>query len=161
MCSSDLLDQAGLQVSTVINGGSVEGDLPATFAKSYAKIEEVDGDPDGVAMNPTDYWTAMATRHANQFDNGFGGNAPAQASSISWGEPVVRTRALAAGTSIVGSWRIGATILDRSSITIRVGDQHADYFIENKLVILAEKRTILQVHRPDFFVETEVDLVVA
>ena len=155
-----ILNHAGLQTSTVVGGDVVEGDVPATLARQYAKIELVDGDPDGVVMNPSDYWTAVSTRHANQFDNAGGGNAPAAVSSISWGEPVVRTRAVAAGSAIVGSWRIGATILDRSSITIRVGDQHSDYFIHNKYVILAEKRTILQVHRPDFFVETEIDLVV-
>jgi HK97 family phage major capsid protein len=137
---------------------AVAGDVPATFALAFGKIENVDGDPDGVAMNPLDFWGAVATRHATQFDNGFGGNAPAELSSISWGERVVRTRALAEGSAIVGSWFLGATLFQREGVSIRIGDQHSDYFVLNKVAILGEERVGLAVHRPDFFVETTIDL---
>ena len=69
-----------------------------------------------------------------------------------WGLPVVRTRALAAGHAIVGSWRLGATLFEREGVMIRVADQHASLFISNTVVILAEERVGLAVHRPDFFV---------
>lgn len=137
---------------------AVAGDVPATIAAAFGKIENVDGDPDGVAMNPLDFWGAIATRHANQFDNGFGGNAPAEMSSITWGERVVRTRALAEGSAIVASWFLGATLFQREGVTIRVGDQHSDFFTTNKVAILGEERVGLAVHRPDWFVETAIDL---
>jgi HK97 family phage major capsid protein len=139
---------------------AVAGDVPATFAAAFGKIENVDGEPDGVAMNPLDFWGAIGTRHSAQFDNGFGGNQPAQVElgSLTWGERVVRTRSLAEGAAIAGSWFLGATLFTREGVTIRVGDQHSDYFTTNKVAILAEERVGLAVHRPDFFVETTIDL---
>jgi HK97 family phage major capsid protein len=139
---------------------AVAGDVPATFAAAYGKIENVDGDPDGVAMNPLDFWGAISTRHATQFDNGFGGNAPADVvqGSLSWGERVVRTRSLDAGEAVAASWAMGATLLTRSGVSIRVGDQHAEYFIENKVAVLAEERVALPIWRPDFFVDVDIDL---
>lgn len=130
---------------------AIAGDVPATFAESFADIENVDGEVDGVAMNPSDFWTAARTRHATQFDSGFGGNAPAEMSSITWGVPVVRTRALTALTAVSASWFMGATLLVREGVNIRVGDQHSDYFTTNKVAILGEERVALPIHRPDFF----------
>lgn len=139
---------------------AVAGDVPATFANAFGKIENVDGDPDGVAMNPLDFWGAIGTRHSTQFDNGFGGNQPAsvEIGSLTWGERVVRTRALSQTAAIAGSWFLGATLFVREGVTIRVGDQHSDYFVNNKVAILGEERVGLAVHRPDFFVEVTLDL---
>ena len=135
---------------------AVAGDVPATFAQAFGKIENVDGDPDGVVMNPIDFWTAVATRHSTQFDSGFGGNAPAEMSSITWGERVVRTRAMTALSALVGSFALGATLFEREGVTIRVGEQHSDYFTTNKVAILGEERVALAVNRPDWFVETTI-----
>lgn len=143
----------GKQTQTAVNN-----DVPATIALACSKIELVDGDPDGVAMNPTDYWTAVATRHATQFDSGFGGNAPAELASITWGLPCVRTRALSSLTAVVANWFLGATLLQREGVSIRVGDQHSDYFVNNKVAILGEERVALPIHRPDFFVVTTLDI---
>ena len=139
---------------------AVAGDVPATFAQAFGKIENVDGDPDGVAMNPLDFWGAIGTRHTTQFDNGFSGNQPAsvEIGSLTWGERVVRTRSLAEGSAIAGSWFLGATLFQREGVSIRVGDQHSDYFTTNKVAILGEERVGLAVHRPDFFVEVTIDL---
>lgn len=129
------------------------GEMFATIGLSIGKIENVDGDADGAAVNPTDYWTAITTRHANQFDNGFGTGVPFGAPPMSpFGLRTVRTRAMESGKALVGSWRLGATLFDREQTTIRTLDQHSDYAIYNKLVILAEERVGLAVHRPDFFV---------
>jgi len=138
--------------------GATAGDVPATFANAFGKVENVDGDPDAVVMNPLDFWTAVATRHSTQFDSGFGGNAPAELSSITWGERVVRSRALDQTEALVGAFRLGATLFQREGVSIRVGDQHGEYFVSNKVAILGEERVGLAVHRPDWFVETTLDL---
>lgn len=139
---------------------AVAGDVPATIAAAYGKIENVDGDPDGVAFNPLDFWGAMATRHSTQFDGSGDGGAPASvnANLLSWGERVVRTRALDEGEAVAASWALGATILDRTGIDITTGDQHDDYFVKNKIAVRAEKRTALPIWRPDFFVVVTIDL---
>lgn len=140
-------------VSGVQTQAEVSGDFPATIAAAIGKVENVDGDADGVAANPIDYWVAVAKRHTTQFDNGFGGNAPAGVQSITWGLPTVRTRAIASGAAMVAAWRMGATIFQREGVTIKTGDQHSDNFIKNILVILAEERIALPIWRPDFFVD--------
>jgi HK97 family phage major capsid protein len=133
---------------------AVSGDFPATVAAAIGKVENVDGDADGLVCNPVTYWTAVAKRHSEQFDNGFGGNAPATVSGITWGLASVRTRAVAAAQGIVGAFRFGAQVFDRQGVTIKVADQHSDDFIKNMIVIRAEKRLAFAVWRPNLFVDT-------
>jgi HK97 family phage major capsid protein len=135
---------------------AVAGDFPGTIAAAIGKVENVDGEADGFVGNPIDYWTAVGKRHADQFDNGFGGNAPATVSGITWGLPSVRTRAMASGDGWVGSWRLGSTLFDRQQTTIEVGNQHSDYFTRNLVAIRAEKRVAVAWHRPNLFVDVVV-----
>lgn len=132
-------------------------DVASTLGLAIGKVENVDGDADGIVMNPIKYWTMITTRSANQFDNGFGTGAPFGTPVAGvWGLPVVRTRVLTLNKAIVGAWRLGATVFDRMRTTIKVGNQHSTYFIENKVAILAEERLGLAVHRADFFVDTDL-----
>jgi HK97 family phage major capsid protein len=148
---SGILDQTGVQTQA-----AVAEDLAATIGLAAAKIENVDGFMDGVAINPITYWTGVVERHANQMDGGAtnSGLPFADVPATIWGGPVVRTRALAVNKAIVGNWSIGATIFERMGTTIRSTDSHASLFVSNTMVVLAEKRTALAVHRPDFFVDT-------
>lgn len=146
-----ILNFTGVQTQTSVT------DVPQTIAAAIGKVENVEGEADGIAMNPVKFWAGVATRSANQFDGqgyGAGGGAPFNApTGTLWGLPVIRTRSLATTKCVVGSWRLGATLFDRMRTTIRVGNQHSTYFIENKVAILAEERVALAVHRPDFFVD--------
>lgn len=133
------------------------GDYPAIIGRAIGKVENVDGEADGVATNPLDYWLATTTRFANQFDNSGDGSAPSQASgNVTWGLPAIRTRALAPGSAIVGAWRLGATLFDRMQTVVRTADQHDDLFIKNQVIILAEERVALAIHRPALFVKATV-----
>lgn len=144
----------GLQTVKPSSGTAVNtpGDELASIATAIRLVELVDGEADGVAMNPTDFW-AMVTRRADGDDH-FDVNPFSSPDAMNpWGLPPVRTRALSAGTAIVANWFLGATLLVREDTVIRVGDQHSDYFVNNKVVILGEERVALPIHRPDFFVE--------
>ena len=135
------------------------GEFYDGVATACGKIENVDGDPDGIVVNPLDYWAAVSDRHSTFYDgnaNG-GGNAPfGEPPQTAWGIPVVRSRSVASGTAIVGSWGLGATLFEREGVTIRTTDSHASLFISNTWVILAEERVGLAVHRPDFFCKLTV-----
>lgn len=129
----------------------------ATLGLAIGKVENVDGEADGIAMNPLDYWSMVTSRHSTDFDgSGIAGpglpytNVGALGA---WGQPVVRTRAVTQNQAIVAAWRLGATLFDRMQTTIRVGNQHSDFFTNNKVAVLAEERVALAVHRPDFFVK--------
>ena len=147
-----VLNFSGIQTQAAINDDPYAG-----IGLAAGKIENVDGFADGVAMNPTTYWLGVVERYSTQFAGDAVGNGTAPFGTPTptiWGLPVIRTRGLAANTNVVGNWRMGATLFDRMSVTIRQSDSHSDYFIKNQVAILAEERIGLAVHRPDFFVNT-------
>lgn len=114
-------------------------------------IENVDGEVDGVVCNPTDFWATVSEQGS---DGQYRVNPFGDPSSLNlWGLATVRTRATAVGTYRLGAWKLGAQVFDREGVSIRVGDQHGDFFIKNKVAILAEERLALPVYRPDWFAE--------
>ncbi len=153
---SGILDQ---NVQTVTGANN---DVPRAIADSIAKVELKDGMADGIVMNAGDYWASIATRRSTTFDgdahgseNGIPFGTPPQ---TLWGLPVVRTRTLATLTSIVGAFGLGATIFEKGGVRIKSTDSHASLFVSNTEVVLAEKRTGLAVHRPDWFVNATIDI---
>jgi HK97 family phage major capsid protein len=150
-----ILNTVGIQTQAATNN-----DVPATVADAIAKVELVDGDASGIVMNPGDYWASVSERRSTFFDGAANVNvgAPIGAPADTlWGRPVVRTRAFATLTSLVGDFS-GAMIFDRQGVTIRQSDSHDTYFILNKIAILAEERLALAVFRPDYFVNTTLDI---
>jgi HK97 family phage major capsid protein len=69
-----------------------------------------------------------------------------------WRLPRVESEAMSEGTALVGG-RAGATIFDREPLTIRVAEQHSDFFIRNLAVVLFEKRVAFPIYFPAAFVE--------
>lgn len=141
-----------INTTNVQTQGFTSTDVLITLGLAIGKIENVDGEADGIAMNPTDYWQLVTTRSSTQFDVGVGNGSPfGSPPGTIWGLPVVRSRSVAADRALVGAFRLGATLFDREQTTIRTTDSHSTYFTENKLVILAEERVGLAVNRPDLF----------
>lgn len=133
-------------------------DKAITIGLAISKIETVDGEADGIVINPADYWAILTTRSANSFDARVAvpDGAPfGPPQSTLWGLPCVRSRTQASGTATVGAFRLGAQVFDRSTVAVRITDSHSTYFTENKTVILAEARLAFAVHRPDFFVNAQ------
>jgi HK97 family phage major capsid protein len=149
-----ILTVSGVQTQGPDQSNSVD-DAFKTFALAIGKIENVDGQADGIAMNPLDYWAANAIRWGTaggQFDASPFTGPP----GTLWGLPVVRTRALAQYRAVVGAWRMGGQIFDRIGVTVRSSDSHDDYFVKNKVAILAEERLAVAWYRPDFFVDCDI-----
>ena len=150
------------QVTGKQTQAATNNDVPGTIADAIALVENVDGYPDGIAMNPGDYWASVSERRSTVFDgalSGPGGFAPFGAPAPTlWGLPIVRTRSLSTLTAVVGSWRLGATLFQREGVTIRSTDSHASLFVSNTSVVLAEERVGLAIHRPDWFVVTTLDI---
>lgn len=144
-----ILQFSGVQTDS----GNTPDDLFKSVGTGIGKVEAVDGDANFVAVHPTTFWTAQVTRQSTFFDGG-SGNAGQPFDSINgsiWGLTAIRTRAITAGYALVGDGVMGATVFDRAAVTIRQSDSHDDYFVKNKVAILAEERIALAVHRPDFF----------
>lgn len=64
-----------------------------------------------------------------------------------WGKQVVESHGLGAGDFIAGSG-FAATVYDREEVTVRVAEQHADFFVKNMVAILCEERLGFTVERP-------------
>lgn len=148
-----------LQVSGIQTQAAINDDLAGTIGLAVGKIENVDGMADAIAINPITFWTGVVERHSTwmdgaQFGSAGGGLPFAMPPMTLFGLPTIRTRAMAANKALVGCYGIGAQIFERMGTTIKSTDSHASLFISNTLVVLAEKREALAVHRPDFFVDT-------
>lgn len=145
-----------LATTGIVTASAVTGDVPAIVANAAAQIEGTGGAPEGIVMHPTDFWAALSARHATGIDGSPNVITVQGTSGSIWGIPVVRSRATVTGTAIVGAWRTGATLWQRSGVTIKRSDSHDDYFTKNKVAVLAEERIALSVEAPSWFARTPI-----
>ncbi|MBC8094085.1 MAG: phage major capsid protein [Pseudonocardia sp.] len=108
-------------------------------------------EPTGIVVHPFDWEQMELTKDAN---GAYLASVSVQvgADQRLWRLPVTATQAMRQGTALVGAMGLGAKIYDREQSNIRVADQHADFFLRNAIVILAEERVGLVVSRPESFV---------
>jgi HK97 family phage major capsid protein len=113
-------------------------------------------EPSGIVMHPNDWEDVELTKDVNgqylvAVSIAMGGEPRV------WRMPVVETPAITEGTALVGAFGTGAQLYDREDASIRISEQHADFFIRNAIVILAEQRLALAVKRPEAFVKVTLD----
>lgn len=80
-------------------------------------------------------------------------NVAVGATTTVWRQPVVETPAMPERTFLTGAFGIGAQLYDRQVASIRIAEQHSDFFVRNAIAILAEERLALAVKRPESFVK--------
>jgi HK97 family phage major capsid protein len=73
-----------------------------------------------------------------------------------WGLRVVAVPDLPAGTAYVGDFNSAVTVFDRGSTDVYLTDSHADNFIRNILLLLAEIRALVTVPEPQAAAECSV-----
>ena len=137
--------------------GGLSGDTKADAIRRAATLSFLAYyEPSGVVMHPNDWEDIELTKD----DNGqyliavsvaLGGEPKV------WRLPIVETPAIPEGTALVGAFGTGAQLYDREQANIRISEQHADFFVRNAIVILAEQRLALAVKRPESFVAVEFD----
>lgn len=113
-------------------------------------------EPSGIVIHPNDWEQIELTKDANgqylvAVSVALGGEPKV------WRVPLVESVAMTEGTALVGSFGQGAQLYDREQANIRISEQHADFFIRNAIVILAEQRLALAVKRPESFVRVSFD----
>ena len=113
-------------------------------------------EPSGIVMHPNDWEDIELTKDTNgqylvAVSVAMGGEPRV------WRMPVVETPAIAEGTALVGAFGTGAQLYDREDASIRISEQHSDFFIRNAIVILAEQRLALAVKRPEAFVKVTLN----
>jgi HK97 family phage major capsid protein len=113
-------------------------------------------EPTGVVLHPNDWEDIELTKDTNgqylvAVSVALGGEPRI------WRMPVVDTPAIDEGTALVGAFGTGAQLYDREQASIRISEQHADFFVRNAIVVLAEERLALAVKRPESFVAVDFD----
>ncbi len=113
-------------------------------------------EPTGIVVHPNDWEDIELTKDTNgQYLMAVNIQQGAQARA--WRVPVIDTPAIPSGRALVGAFGTGAQLYDREAPTIRVAEQHADFFVRNAVVVLAEQRLALAIKRPEAFVDVTFD----
>ena len=109
--------------------------------------------PDAIVLHHND-WANMEVEKVNAgTDNRYlMGNPAGVLQPRLWGLPVVATNSMTSGDFLVGSFRMGAALHDRESMTIEVSRENSTNFVDNMITILAEERVCLCVYRTQAFI---------
>lgn len=113
-------------------------------------------EPSGVVLHPNDWEDIELTKNLSG-DYLLAVSIALGGEKRVWRMPVVDTPAIEEGTALVGAFGLGAQLYDRAQANIRISESHADLFIRNAIVVLAEERVALTVARPESFVEVDLD----
>lgn len=151
-----LLNREYIQTETATS----KEDNPDALFRAARKIQTVTGlTADGIIINPLDYENLRLKKDNNGqylgggfFSNAYGGAGLTWEPPI-WGFRTVISNSVDAGTAIVGSFARGAKRLMKGGIRVEATKTNEDDFVTNKITIRAEKRSGLQVRRPQAFVK--------
>jgi HK97 family phage major capsid protein len=113
-------------------------------------------EPSGVVLHPND-WEDIELTKNEQGTYLMAMSMQVGAEARIWRMPIVDTPAIEEGTALIGAFGTGAQIYDREQASIRISEQHADFFVRNAIVILAEQRLALATKRPESFVTIDFD----
>lgn len=118
-----------------------------TLLKAFLQVTLSDFTADGVVMSNID-WTALLLLKDTTGRYIFGNPSAQQAEPNVWGRPCIPTNSLTTGKFLTGAFQLATALWDREQATVRIAEQHADFFVRNAVVILAEERVALTVYRP-------------
>jgi HK97 family phage major capsid protein len=111
-------------------------------------------EPSGVVLHPND-WEDIELTKNSQGTYLFSVSMQVGGEARLWRMPIVDTPAMPEGKALVGAFGTGAQLYDREQASIRISEQHADFFVRNAIVILAEQRLALACKRPESFVNVD------
>lgn len=151
-----LMVDAGVPTVGEIAIGTTGDDIPpAMIDHLRAAITECQTNEyyniNGLVLNPIDFATLETAKATDGHYILMPFAATNGQPATIWRVPVVITNAIAQGEFLLGDWTMGAKIRDRESMTVRVGEQHSDYFVKNGVAILAEEQYVLTIPRPKAF----------
>lgn len=144
--SIQTLDVSVAAVSRLDAAAIAAANISSTLEGAYSAT--------AILVNPTDWFSSnFALAREGAGTGMYLGTGPftASANRNLWGTEVVVTKAVPAGTQLIGDFR-QALVGDRESASIMMTDSHADFFVRNILTILAELRLAFALAVPQAFV---------
>jgi HK97 family phage major capsid protein len=150
MLVREILREEEEQVATAIGAATLPtaagADLLAAIRVGVAEVQTAGYAPNAVLLNPAD-WADLDNAVMSATLNG-----PVIRQNF-FGLTVIPAPAQTAGTAIVGDFRTGVTQFYRSDVSLYITDSHASTFLSNVFTLLAERRALAAVVRPDALVE--------
>jgi Phage capsid family len=122
---------AATEIGTVTNADMLTGlrlGLAHVQMNGYAVAN-------GIVMHPDDY-AALDVRVMEETVTG------PNVTTRMWGLPVIVSADMTVGQAYVGDFKTAVTLFARNAMSVFMSDSHADYFIKNLLVLLAEQRAL-------------------
>lgn len=150
-----ILNVSGIQTYSGSSGPSTDTDADA-IRRAMTLIMLAYYEPTGVVLHPND-WEGIELIKDNDGRYIVAGSVAVGAEQRLWRLPVVDTPAIAENTALVGAFGLGAQLYDRRQSTIRIAEQHSDFFVRNAVVILAEERLALATKRPESFCDVTLN----
>lgn len=121
---------------------------------TYIRLHLFD-DPDAIGLHPTDLELVVLQKD----QQGRYIFPPTEDQASIWGFPAVATPVFAAGTGLVGNFRMGSTLWLREDVVVTATDGYTDvgsgvnYFSAGLVAILAQIRAAYAVERPFAYAE--------
>ncbi len=106
---------------------------------------------DTIVVNPTE-WAEIELMKTDDKAYLFS-NPTSGAEKRLWGKTIIEAHGQTQGDFLAGGLRTGATLWDREQVTVRVAEQHENFFVQNMVALLVEERVMLTVERPQAFVK--------
>ena len=131
--------------ATAFTGGATNQTALDTLLKAFLQISLQNLEASGVVLNPTDWTNILLLKDTTGrylFSDPHGVEQPRV-----WGKDVVATASQTQGQFLAGAFSLAAEIFDREDATVRVAEQHSDFFTRNLVAVLAEERLALAVYR--------------
>lgn len=158
----ELLNGNGLQgtlqglvgYAAAFTGGATNQTALDTLLKAQLQVSLSEYTISGYVLHPTDWTNILLLKDTTGrylFSDPHGMEAPRV-----WGTDVVPTQSQTAGTFLAGAFSLAAEIFDREDATVRVAEQHSDFFVRNLVAVLAEERLALAVYRASALVTGNV-----
>ena len=141
--------------ATAFSGGGTNQTALDTLLKAQLQVSLSYYEVDGFVLHPTDWTNILLLKDTTGrylFSDPHGAETPRV-----WGKDVVATQAQTQGQFLAGAFRLAAEIFDREGATVRVAEQHSDFFVRNLVAILAEERLALAVYRATALVKGSIN----
>jgi HK97 family phage major capsid protein len=147
-----VMNRAGLAAPVVRNGAATppETNVDAILRQITAIATTAFVYPDGVVMNPAN-WFTIATSKSTTGEYLGGGPFSSLPTASVWGTPVAVTPSIVANTALVGAFGTMSQVFRKGGIRVEASNSHQDFFIKNLVAIRAEERLALAVYRPGAF----------
>lgn len=147
-----VMNRSGLATAVVRNSGATppETNAEAILRQVTAIATTSFVYPDGVVMNPTNWFSTVTMKDTQGHYFGFGPFNTVPTATL-WGLPVAVTPSIVANTSLVGAFGSMSQVFRRGGIRVEASNSHQDFFIKNLVAIRAEERLALAVYRPGAF----------